>query len=414
VAKFFGKIGAAVAALLVFSSTEATAAPETVTVFTGCRIVANAEAPPLLDGVLVVRGRTIESIGSAAQVRVPDGAERVDCAGGTLLPGFWNSHVHFMGQSWQKADQLPVESLASQLRAMLTGYGFAHVVDTGSDLANTLALRKRIDSGEVPGPGIITAGSAYVGPNGTPFYITDTKLPELSDPAQARRTVAEAIRSGAGAIKIMSVSLTREPPFPSMPLETIRAVADEAHRSKVKLLVHPTDRAGVELAINGGADVVLHTAPIGGPWDDDLATRMVKAGLALVPTLKLWPYELAQANDPSLVKHFATVSQQQVAAFRKARGRVLFGTDVGYMSDFDPTEEYVQMAASGMSARDILAALTENPVRLFGSAENHGRLAPGRDADLVLLADDPEKDVRNFTKVRLTYRAGRRIYSSGD
>ncbi|QAY76461.1 amidohydrolase family protein [Sphingosinicella sp. BN140058] len=379
------------------------------TAFVGCRIVPSADALSIADGVLVIREGRIAAVGARGRTKVPAGAERISCNGGTLLPGFWNSHVHFMGPEWRGAERLPATRLSAQLADMLTRYGFAHVVDTGSDLANTLSIRRRILSGEVRGPGIITAGGALVGPTGTPFYVTDGKLAELHDAEQARRLVAQSIRAGAGAVKLMSVSLTREQPFPSIPAETIRAVADEAHRAGVKVLVHPTNRRGVELAIDGGADVLLHTAPIGGPWDARFAEHIVGARVALVPTLKLWGYEAAKTNDTAMAQHFAEVAQQQVAAFRKAGGRILFGTDVGYMTDFDPADEYLQMHASGMAARDILASLTTNPVRTFGAPARQGRLAPGYDADLVLVNGNPETDVKAFADVRRAYRAGRRI-----
>ncbi len=221
----------------------------------------------------------------------------------------------------------------------------------------------------------------------------------------------ETNAAGPGAIKLMTVSLTRTQPFPFLPVEIVRAVREEAYRANRKVLVHPTNRRGVELARDGGADVLVHTAPIGGEWDDAFAQRLAAEGVALIPTFKLWVYESAKANDPGMAQHFARVSQQQVAAFRKAGGAILFGTDVGYMTDYDPTEEYVQMAAAGMSADAILAALTTNPVAMFGAPPKQGRLAPGFDADIVLLGSDPAADVRNFTDVRMTWRAGKVIYA---
>ena len=396
--------------LLIACFARPAAANEGTIAFTGCNILPGAGEAAITDGVLLVRGGKIEAVGGAGDVEVPSSAERVDCAGGTLAPGFWNSHVHFMGPVWEGAADAPADRLADGLEAMLTRYGVAHAVDTGSTLADTLALKRRIASGEIAGPTILSAGSAFVGPNGTPFYLPGVQLPELHGPEQARAMIAREIADGAEAIKLMSVSLTREQPFPFIPVETIRAVAEEAHRSGAKVLVHPTDRKGVELALDGGADVIVHTAPIGGPWEEAFAKRLAEAGIALVPTLKLWPYELAQANDPAMLERFVEVSQQQVAAFRAAGGRVLFGTDVGYMRDFDPAEEYVQMAAAGMSADDILAALTVNPVAVFGNPSAQGRLAPGYDADLVLLANDPASDVEAFADVRMTYRGGKRIY----
>ena len=185
-----------------------------------------------------------------------------------------------------------------------------------------------------------------------------------------------AARRGAGAIKLRTVSLTREQPFPSIPLPTVAAAAEEAHRAGLKLLVHPTSRHGVELAVDGGADVLLHTAPIDGPWDAGFARKVVRAGVALVPTLKLWGFEAAKDNDASLAGKLARVAQQQLAEFRRAGGVVLFGTDVGYMTDYDPSDEYAQMAASGMSPDDILGALTVSPARVFGHRKQ-GQLARG-------------------------------------
>ena len=83
---------------------------------------------------------------------------KIDCTGETLVAGLWNTHVHFMEPKWNHAADLPAQQLTSQLQDMLTGYGFTSVVDTGSVLENTVALRRRIMDGEVAGPRILKAG----------------------------------------------------------------------------------------------------------------------------------------------------------------------------------------------------------------------------------------------------------------
>ncbi len=104
---------------------------------------------------------------------------------------------------------------------------------------------------------------------------------------------------------------------------------------------------------------------------------------------------------------------QQVREFHEAGGEILFGTDVGFIPDYDPAEEYVSMQLAGMSGHDILRSLTSAPARRFTGAEQTGRIAVGADADLVVLEGDPIADVRNFVRVRHTIRAGRVIYSNG-
>jgi imidazolonepropionase-like amidohydrolase len=102
---------------------------------------------------------------------------------------------------------------------------------------------------------------------------------------------------------------------------------------------------------------------------------------------------------------------QQVSAYSKAGGQILFGTDVGYTDAYDTTEEY-RLLGRALDWQQILQALTTAPAERLGYATHKGRLAPGMDADLVVLDGDPSKDVTAFARVRLTLRAGRVIYDA--
>ena len=124
----------------------------------------------------------------------------------------------------------------------------------------------------------------------------------------------------------------------------------------------------------------------------------------MFPTLKL----LASPEFPKRRQNLL----RQVRDFREAGGEILFGTDVGFIPDYDPTEEYVSMQQAGMSAHDILRSLTIAPAGRFARGQQTGRITPGADADLVVLEGDPIADVRNFVRVRYTIRAGRVIYSN--
>ncbi|MGH9613972.1 MAG: amidohydrolase family protein, partial [Bryobacteraceae bacterium] len=104
---------------------------------------------------------------------------------------------------------------------------------------------------------------------------------------------------------------------------------------------------------------------------------------------------------------------EQLNAFLRAGGDVLFGTDVGYTDVFDTSEEFKWMSRGGMSYRQILASLTENPARRFGFSARSGRISKGFDADLVVLRADPSRDVAAFSQIRYTIRNGIVIYTSG-
>ena len=98
-------------------------------------------------------------------------------AGRTVTAGFWNTHVHFTESKWQPADSKPAAELAADLRAMLTRWGVVRAVDVGSPPSNTLALRRRIESGEVPGPAIMLASGSFVPVGGSPYYVLPRGCP---------------------------------------------------------------------------------------------------------------------------------------------------------------------------------------------------------------------------------------------
>jgi imidazolonepropionase-like amidohydrolase len=91
---------------------------------------------------------------------------------------------------------------------------------------------------------------------------------------------------------------------------------------------------------------------------------------------------------------------------------VLFGTDVGYISHYDPSDEYTLMAEAGMSGRQILTSLTTAPAEQFGESKRLGRIAPGSLADLVVLRDNPIQNVRAFSDVRYSIRDGKIIFGN--
>jgi imidazolonepropionase-like amidohydrolase len=107
----------------------------------------------------------------------------------------------------------------------------------------------------------------------------------------------------------------------------------------------------------------------------------------------------------------STVVLPQLRAYSAAGGQILFGTDVGYIEQFDTSEEFGWMSRAGMSFQQILASLTTNPAQRFGYSTRRGRIAEGMDGDFVILRADPAQDATAFSKVRYTILGGKIIYS---
>jgi imidazolonepropionase-like amidohydrolase len=392
-------------------------APETWLI-TAEKIYASPEAPPLSNGAVLVRNGRIGSVADErSRIAVPEGTRSSECRG-VVVAGFQNSHVHLMGAIFENAARRPAVEIERGVESMLTRYGFTTVFDTGSDLANTVAIRSRIEKGEVRGPRILTAGWPIYPTDGIPFYLRDlpkTVLDQLKQPrdaAAARSGVTENLAGGADGTKLFMVTSPGQNVVRTLAPDIARAAAEATHARGKLVLAHPTSIAGIRLALDAGVDVIVHTT-LGesAPWDATLTREMVAKGMSVIPTFKLWPYELAKQSVPQpVVDRLVGATFAELRGFADAGGQVLFGTDVGYMHEFDPTEEYVLMAKAGLTPAQILASLTTAPAARWKEESRRGRVEPGFDADLVVLAGDPFEDVKNFAQVRCVFRAGEQIF----
>jgi imidazolonepropionase-like amidohydrolase len=411
----------AFALALTFGLSASPQTTDSALALTGAKIYTSPDAPPLTNGVVLIRAGKIAAVGAARSVRIPADAKVLDCSGLVVTAGFQNSHVHFTQAKWDGAASQPASQLAGYLADMLTRYGFTTVVDLASSLQNTTALRTRIQSGEIPGPRILTAGGAVYPPNGTPFYLRETLPPialkyiegveEPATPEAARKLVAAEINGGADVIKLFVGALMSHTEVKLMPPDVVAAAVAEAHQHGRLVFVHPSNLEGATIAINAGVDVLAHATPMSGKWDDAFVAKMKANGTSLVPTLKLWGYELRKsAEPPDPIERYNATAASQVLQFERAGGQILFGTDVGYMTEYDTTEEFELLSRAGLTPMQILATLSTAPAARFGESASRGRIAPGMDADLVVLDGDPSQDARNFAKVRYTIRAGRVIY----
>jgi imidazolonepropionase-like amidohydrolase len=323
-----------------------------------------------------------------------------------VFAGFWNSHVHFTGAQWDGAASRPAEQLTRDMQAMLTHSGFSTVVDIASDPSDTVVLRRRIQNGEVAGPNIYTSGFALYPPHGIPFYLDDlpekvrAKLQQPNTPAAAVEAVRENQEHGSDVVKLFTGSYLTPDNITHMPLEIAKAAVQAGHDHQQLVFAHPSDLKGVQIAIEGGVDVLAHAPDTIAGMDADLVNEMVSKHMAMIPTLKLF----------SGSSHIGKI-RDIVAQFHHAGGRLLFGTDTGYLTDYDVCEEYHQLQIAGLTFRDVLSMLTVNPAKEFHLESHVGQLRVGYDGDLTVLSGDPkQEELQDFAHVLYTVRAGRVIF----
>jgi imidazolonepropionase-like amidohydrolase len=399
-------LGAAlVLCLLVLSGAAANA--QTL-VLKGGTVYASPEASPLPDAVVVISGGAISAVGRASDVQIPPDARVIDCAGKTVVAGFWNSHVHLTEAVWKSAANGLAAPLTAHMQEMLTRWGFTTVWDLGSNPAETLPLRRRINAGEVLGPNIFLLGGIFP-KNGHPAYLpAEMNLPETDLPDQSAQWARSFLDMGLDGVKLFTGSFKGEDkPVVNMDVAVAKAAVDVAHAQGKPVFAHPQNKAGVDTVIAAGVDVMAHTTPSPDSiqYTSEQLARFKSQGTALIPTLSLFTTVVL---DPNVTAQITAATVNQLRQFSGNGGVVLFGTDVGFTRIYDTTLEY-ELMHRALGERQVLASLTTNPAQYFKAAKK-GRVEQGFDGDVVILDGDPLNDVRNLAKVAYTIRAGQIIY----
>ena len=386
----------------------------------GARVYPAPEVAPIDDATVVVREGRITAVGVRDSVIVPPGLRIVDGRGMRVTAGFWNSHIHLIKPPFRAPGEQPVAMLDEALRERFTRWGFTTLFDIASLPGDARALRARIDRGEVVGPQVLTVDMPFFPERGTPIYVRElwqqTKAPsaEVATAEQARSRAAAQIEAGADGVKLFTGAIIGGPGgVLPMSTEIARATVAEAHAHGKPAFAHPTDRAGLDVAVDSGVDVLAHAAPDAGAWSPDFVARLKAEDVAFVPTLTLFDSELRREGVPEpVLEKFVGAAKQQLGAMAQGGGQVLFGTDAGYIDVYDTHLEFQLMAAAGMDWRQILASLTTAPAQRFGQAAVRGRVQEGFEGDLVVLGSNPEVSADAYADVRMTVRDGRVIYDA--
>jgi imidazolonepropionase-like amidohydrolase len=368
------------------------------------------------DGTILVHDGRIVAVGPAAAIGRHLSPRHLvyDCTGFTITAGFWNSHVHILPPPLLHAEQQSSATLNAQLETMFTRWGFTSVFDIASPLANTNLIRRRIASGILVGPRILTTGEPFW--TEIPVYVqrylaeNHLAMPVTTSVPDATSRVDRQVRDGADGVKIFAGSIESNGVV-LLPAEIARAIVDEAHRDHRIVFSHPSSIKGVELSLDSGVDILAHVSSFEGLWPPPLIERMLAAHISLIPTLTLFDVEgKKDGASTEGAKQLVELAVGQLHSYASRGGEILFGTDIGYIDHYDTAEEFTLMTEAGMSFPQILGSLTTVPSARFGYQARNGRIAAGMDADLVVLRSDPAQDITALSRVVYTIRAGRFVF----
>ena len=366
----------------------------------------------LEDRRVEIEGETIRAIGDVGEV--PAGAEVVDGAGKTLLPGLIDAHVHVFDESHLR------QALVFGVTTELDMLNLPSIFELRSAAAEdpTLAELRSTGSG-------ITAKDGH----GTQFM---PNLDALEPDGDAAELVARRVDEGADFIKIIYDDLrAMNLEWPTLSRTQLDAAVAAAHEHDKPAVVHVSDARAARESAEAGADGLVHI------WMDERAPEVTELvaerDLFVVPTLSVLtghcddPLGEALAADERLASYLAPGDAENLSSPQQfppplgcdeliaiagdladAGVTLLAGTDApntGTAHGVSMHGELALLVEAGLSPIEALRAATSAPAEAFG-LDDRGRIAKGMRADLLLVEGDPTEDIDATRRIAGVWQAG--------
>jgi imidazolonepropionase-like amidohydrolase len=428
-----------------------------VIALTHVRVIDGTGAPPKDDQTLVIADSRLQSVGDALRAKVPGNAKVLDLRGYTVIPGLVGMHDHLFypaGAGWF------VEMGYSFPRLYLAG-GVTTIRTTGSlETYTDLEIKKQIDTGKAPGPKISITGP-YLEGEGS-FAV---QMHAITGPEDARNTVAFWAEQGATSYKAY-MNITRAELGAAINeahkhgMKVTGHLCSVTFREAVGLGIDDLEHGllvATDLVPDKKPDVCPPTGPalkqlaeqidINGPEVQRIIRELVAHHVAVTSTLPV--FEMLLPAKPSLEQRMldalspdarATFLANKVRladpaylrqrygmesspwpallrkemqferAFAQAGGLLLAGEDPtgigGVLAGFGDQREVELLVEAGFTPVEAIRIATLNGAQFLGEADRIGTIAPGKQADLVVVHGDPTTNIADVEKVETVFKDG--------
>jgi len=440
--------------------------PQTETYIINASII-DVEKQRVLTGLTVVmQGNTITSI---SKVKLPDNATVIDANGKYLMPGMTDAHVHFFqsGGLYTRPDAIDLrkdyayekeikwthDNMEDQLRRYVQN-GITTVYDLGA--TNNFLLQRNDFANKSYAPVIYMTGPLITSflPDEFKDLKNDGAFNLVKTPEEAREMVRAELPYKPDFIKIWYLAdvgnkkSTEENARIFLPC--VNAIIDEAHKNNLKVAVHATERITAQLAVETGADYLVHSVD-DQIIDDSFIELLKKHKTVLCPTLvvedgyentfgqtlQFNSYEIARSNpfqlgslfdlkhlpDTALIARYEKISKSikaktdtrdsvrmvNLKKLADAGVTIVTGTDAGNIGTLHATSyfnELKKMQQSGMSNWQIIQASTINGAKILNKQNDFGSISVGKKANMILLNENPVTNIDNLQKIQLVINKG--------
>ncbi|QHS56115.1 amidohydrolase family protein [Mucilaginibacter sp. 14171R-50] len=370
------------------------------------------------NGVLIIRNGKIVSINRSAAAPIPKGAQVINAAGKTIMPGLWDMHAHFEQTEWGPA------YLAA---------GVTTVRDCGNELGFIDAIQQAIDSGKGIGPKILMAGIIDgKGPMALGIIQADTK-------EEAIKAVDIYKAKGFSQIKIYS----------STKPAIVKAICDEAHKLGLTVTGHIPNGMTLMAGVDSGMNMVNHVQYVYSimkknkdrsvNFDDSVSIAAIKFikdhNTVIDPTVGV--YELAYRNvkeditklepafntlplplqtqfrtygeDSATVERIAPMLKSMKMIVKKlydAGVPIVAGTDMGFPG-FSVDRELELYVEAGLTPAQALKTGTITPATVMGLDKQTGSVTVGKNADIIIVDGNPLTNISSVRNVKVVIKGGK-------
>ena len=417
---------------------------DTVIALEGATLIDGAGGELKRDAIIIIRNGHIETVARVNQIQVPRGAERINLAGKTIIPGLIDAHAH-------------VERWAA---GRYVAWGVTTVRDLHGATDDVIGLKQAFNLGSVLGPRMFVAGAMI---DGTPTTYPNATGVATGD--EARRAVDQHAVAGVDYLKI----------YTKITPTLLRPLLDEAAKLRLPVAAHlgKTDaltaaRAGV-VSIEHMAGVVqaatgnpmyatAHDSFLSG-WTTEekgwasldsatvarTARSLAQTRVTIVPTLVIHdmlsrldnpillsrpgmedvpPNAESVRSVPSLLRRSGWQSSdfeafrrsrrrqdQFVREYKRAGGAIAAGSDAAnqlLIPGYSLHEEMALLVSAGLTPLEAITAATRRGAQLL-HADSLGLVAAGKVADLVVLNDNPVNNIAATRNIAMVMIRGRLI-----